>query len=255
MMQQIKKALYKIVHDSIEYPDNQEESAWIAKRAVMHLIENDTALYNNSVLNAFYDSVYSAPMHLLDSALAMYYDSLPMQALDLNSSIEPANDIEERIQAMNDYFIREKTDTASLSGGEITELRSLAGQCPFTYGPAVYMARALLAGIDFDTVRYSNSCEISGSGQRLAKPKTLKAPGFSVYPNPASDQLFVEYNGNISESGKIILYNYIGEEIYKEKISGNLTVVSLSDVPNGIYLCVLKDNDKIKFSQKLIIIK
>ena len=59
---------------------------------------------------------------------------------------------------------------------------------------------------------------------------------FSVYPNPASDNLFVI----MSEAKNLILYNSLGEEVSNWNLSAGTNEINISDLSSGIYFLELK---------------
>lgn len=61
----------------------------------------------------------------------------------------------------------------------------------------------------------------------------------SIYPNPASDKLHVECTSNISE---LKVYNMVGVLVYSLSDCDNNVVISLADMPNGIYFVTLTTN-------------
>jgi hypothetical protein len=242
-----------IAQDSIEYPIYPDESNWLGKKALQQIMNDDSTLVRDSTLKVFYDSVYSASMGLLDSALTLYYDSLNTEALALNNSITPSNNIEQGIKNMNNFTINE---VEKFSPSELTELRNLAVQCPFEYGPAVYSAREFLAFAELDSVEYINSCELISSGEmRLHSDDSPQITDFLIYPNPASDYLIIAATNMDSTNSKFALYNFLGKKLLEKRISNNFETISLSDIPSGIYLCTIKTNNSIAYIQKVIIIK
>ena len=58
---------------------------------------------------------------------------------------------------------------------------------------------------------------------------------FSVFPNPASDQISIEANEYLM-GNEFAIYNSIGESVRKGSITSKKTVVNLNDLPNGIYI-------------------
>ena len=58
---------------------------------------------------------------------------------------------------------------------------------------------------------------------------------FSVFPNPASDQISIEANEYLMGNG-FAIYNSIGKSVRKGSITSKKTVVNLNDLPNGIYI-------------------
>ncbi len=62
--------------------------------------------------------------------------------------------------------------------------------------------------------------------------------GFSVYPNPAHDLLFINLKERTSITSKVELVNTFGQIIKVVLLSGNGTInrLDVSDVPKGVYL-------------------
>ena len=125
-------------------------------------------------------------------------------------------------------------------------------KCPTYYGGVVYQARAVL--YDLVKKQYSNSCET------IAPPKSNKKLAQTVgentellvYPNPASNELFIIATGF---SNVIIkLYNTLGELVFEKVVSSNQSI-SLLNLPNGIYTYKLYNNSNEVKAEKLIIIK
>jgi hypothetical protein len=65
------------------------------------------------------------------------------------------------------------------------------------------------------------------------KDPAIPASGFSVYPNPAKDRLFVRTNGNLT--GTIILYDLNGRQIEKVSIQDQLTSIDTGGMKSGMY--------------------
>ena len=92
-------------------------------------------------------------------------------------------------------------------------------------------------------------------GARISQQKPEKPSGYLIYPNPAKDELSIYVDFKNDQADQLTLYNYIGEQIFQQNIAGNITKVSLANVPSGIYICVLKNKNNNVYSQKLLIIK
>ncbi|MBC8046724.1 MAG: CotH kinase family protein [Fimbriimonadaceae bacterium] len=72
-----------------------------------------------------------------------------------------------------------------------------------------------------------------------------------IYPNPFSDQIFIQLPENI-QSAEITLTNALGDEIIKRKNIGNeLIFIPVSNLPSGIYVMQIS-TPAIQFSEKLI---
>jgi len=79
-----------------------------------------------------------------------------------------------------------------------------------------------------------------------------------VYPNPSKGELNINFNQTDGNNYTLELTNLLGRTIYKKVVNANVDVltVSLTDVPNGIYICRVTDqNGAMLFNDKLIIIK
>lgn len=81
-------------------------------------------------------------------------------------------------------------------------------------------------------------------------------PAFELFPNPASDKLFIRFNGSMT-SGTIVLSDLTGRHvrtITEDEHSSDLKTVDISGLNDGIYLISLRSNKGIQ-TQKLVIRK
>ncbi|MEQ8360643.1 MAG: multicopper oxidase domain-containing protein [Cytophagales bacterium] len=72
---------------------------------------------------------------------------------------------------------------------------------------------------------------------------------FSIYPNPASNRIYIESD----ENAELQLFNLNGQLIESKKISKN-SFLSIADLPNGVYI-VKKTSKKGQIHSKLLIKK
>ena len=77
---------------------------------------------------------------------------------------------------------------------------------------------------------------------------------FSVYPNPFTDKLYVEYNVKTAGEVKIVIYNAMGNEVGTieegEKAVGNHQVVfNGTYLPSGIFVYRIYSGDSVKFAR------
>jgi hypothetical protein len=75
---------------------------------------------------------------------------------------------------------------------------------------------------------------------------------FSVYPNPAKDEVLVSIESNNQSTIKI--YNLVGSLIKTESANGSSTHINLSDIPNNLYIIEVSSGNKIG-RQKFVIQK
>lgn len=78
-----------------------------------------------------------------------------------------------------------------------------------------------------------------------------------IYPNPAKNEITVEYYANIEQILTLDLYNLIGERVgaYQLNKGNNSTKIFLPDYEAGIYFYKIISEDKTITEDKLIIIK
>jgi len=148
----------------------------------------------------------------------------------------------------------------TLSTAQKATLTTVAQQCPYTYGPAVYHARAYLKACG-DTTLYQNACETATP--LTTKAKTASTTGnitqelpVNVYPNPAKDEVIISIPAESVSNYKVELINLLGKVTLTEKFSDNLHSMSLNGISQGIYICrIIDENGSVLFNNKLIIIK
>jgi|AntAceMinimDraft_17_1070374.scaffolds.fasta_scaffold36346_1 hypothetical protein len=79
-----------------------------------------------------------------------------------------------------------------------------------------------------------------------------KKQKIKIFPNPFNDKIIITLSSDIDIS-EIIVYNSIGQEIVnKPKLEGNQLIINLTQEPNGLYYLIIKDNNKIIQTKKLI---
>jgi hypothetical protein len=128
----------------------------------------------------------------------------------------------------------------------------------------VYSGYSLITGSDFmllcfyenDTLSYIdssyNECYYNTYG--VIENISVNSP-FIIYPNPATQTINISFNNQQNMPYTFELYNYYGEIICKKQII-NSTSFELSNISNGIYFYIIKDNKNFIIQRnKLIIIK
>jgi hypothetical protein len=115
--------------------------------------------------------------------------------------------------------------TADLSGDYI-----LGG----AIGGSMYLANGqqidnLGSESDFFVAKYATqACSPLGIGENQMNPLHL-------YPNPTKD--YVSFDNSISKYSKVVVYNYLGQVVGRQKMSEIASeVISLSDLSSGVYL-------------------
>ncbi len=80
-----------------------------------------------------------------------------------------------------------------------------------------------------------------------------KTTDFSIYPNPATNNVTIDWNSNISIS-ELNIYDISGRLVLSKKIDTNTKNIStnISELSKGNYIIILKDNSDIKYGLQFI---
>ncbi len=79
-------------------------------------------------------------------------------------------------------------------------------------------------------------------------------PKFTIYPNPASDFIHLNWNSHAlsAEKFEVRIYNMLGQVVWQSKTTSN--TINVSNLPNGIYsFCIIDKKNRIQYSRQLII--
>ena len=76
-----------------------------------------------------------------------------------------------------------------------------------------------------------------------------------LYPNPASNYLFIEYDIIFVKEAKLQIYNSIGAVVYTKSLEEKHDnfKISVSDYKNGLYFCSLQIDGKPLNTRKILI--
>ncbi|MAT55934.1 MAG: hypothetical protein CMN32_15785 [Saprospirales bacterium] len=111
-----------------------------------------------------------------------------------------------------------------------------------------------------DIANETGTCEptgcLFGLEERNANPDEFEntTERFNAYPNPADEQLTIAVPGTWSESYSVRLVNTVGQTVTIQAVTGGSTeVLSLRNVPNGVYLLVVSDGTTTSFKKKILV--
>ena len=98
---------------------------------------------------------------------------------------------------------------------QVSTLLSIAYQCPYAGGEAVYQARAMLSE---DLVYYDSTLCNAGS-QQLIRQNSETPPSFIAYPNPGKDYVIIELDQEASGKGILSLTTTLGSVVGSQVIA------------------------------------
>ena len=76
-------------------------------------------------------------------------------------------------------------------------------------------------------------------------------PILSIFPNPAQNTLWI--NLPTERSATISLITLTGSVVREYSCAGGETQLSLSDLPNGIYLCRIQTQEGVLRTEKIVV--
>ena len=192
-----------------------------------------------------------------------------------NSIVQTSELIEENTQKVNDIFLNyfassgleyipnppsgegEVAESPALDPVPVAELLSIAEQCPLSGGNAVYRARAMYSNIDPEKT-YDNStiCLTQGIMYRQQK-KQISTSTFRVFPNPAYDQVNINYQIGDDQQADLLIRNSLGQILQKHVLFGNKKDLNLNIqmLANGIYTVQMVLQKEIIQQEKLVILR
>jgi hypothetical protein len=144
----------------------------------------------------------------------------------------------------------------SFTETQISDLRTIANSCPLSDGEAVLRARAMLNLLDEEPVVYKDEelCNPvqprEGRSNADAWPQSIR-----LYPNPANDEITVEYRVGNSTDSRLLIFNVYGQlvqEISLPNADGKVTL-SAKSMTEGIYWYTLLGTNNPALTGKIII--
>jgi hypothetical protein len=257
-----RPVMEKIAQGLINFPVYNHETKYMAKHGVYkHLINTSV---NSPVLQQFKQQSDNGNLGLLEKVNNNLITGNYLQAQQFNNAISPAGIPENSLKTINDIYINNLINNScfdsiiSFTCAQTNVLKSIAQQCPYQYGKAVYQARMLLGFVD--TAQYCNECEIifpPSDNKRLIIGNKDNNDIVKLYPNPAKNEITIEFNYLIEENILFELYDVLGNKVMCRQLlrNNNKVNVSTKNLNQGIYFYKIILNNNIIASDKLVIIK
>ena len=121
-----------------------------------------------------------------------------------------------------------------------------------------YYVRVIGYNSAFSAVNcYSLIANISSVAYRLSAPIiTLSESNYSIFPNPAQNELNIDFTLVSNKTVEVKLYDITGKLVFTHTMNGvegfNKNVIDISSLNKGIYMLECNDGDKIQTSKLLI---
>ncbi|MBL0342533.1 MAG: T9SS type A sorting domain-containing protein [Bacteroidetes bacterium] len=82
---------------------------------------------------------------------------------------------------------------------------------------------------------------------------TITLSPFSVFPNPAKDEIFIETTSRFDENFLFEIYDLQGKLIYENIFYGRFHSVNIEDLSSAVYFCKLSCSNCVSFLKLVII--
>ena len=138
------------------------------------------------------------------------------------------------------YSIEEINGTIGASDSPLVANRCYV-KSPFSNETAIYFG-----GFDPNSYTSTNMAWIYKKDYQITAVDEIHAQenSFILYPNPASNQLFIE--SEILESSEFIIINMLGKKVASGRINGKIKLVDISSLPPNVYILRVA-NETFKF--------
>lgn len=198
----------------------------------------------------------------LDSLYAMaesQYWANVSQLLEDNEALSTEQVWEINEQEINVLFFKFFTGVIdTFTNTEKAYIIGLAEACPQFEGAGVYKARLLRGHLVDSTFNGYNESQCLPEESRPTSTwhNDSEQAQIRVYPNPATDEIWIQFSGTSDKEGLIILRDYTGRNILTKKIKySSETSLNIEGVPSGIYMLSWFSNDSLSGSEKVIIFR
>jgi hypothetical protein len=273
-----------VAENQIEYEDFDEGARRADEEMIYAWLErDDSARLINPILDSFYIHRYSqivGNINRLETEITLLSDSILISdsvawhsQLQLVKTMNNLLGVQQIFEA-NSKWINEKYLSVLENGVEAIDIESwddietLANTCTLIGGNAVYRARTLFgfanAGIHYDDLVLCNGQGVYKNGisklqEQLnsingnTNSKKLIENGVSIYPNPVSKILCIEYD--FEKDATLIIYDVLGNKLIKQNLLAELNKdhIDVTMISAGIYYYEVLETSGTKFFGKVII--
>ena len=222
-----------------------------------------------TVLRAVTDSLEKANLTAAFAAKQVEYQQYELQNSNWrDTKIQEAKHVNQTLQPTELHSINEKivneiyfntiaVGVQDIDARSLSELQSIAVQCPILGGAAVYRARDLV--YKYNRVIYNDHdiCTTQGISFRVVKPKGEKGKVdtdlvFSIFPNPSTTFTVLKSNHTIDNDLPITISDTYGRLVSTNIFYKNTaqTVLNTETWVAGIYYCKIGSS-----LHKIVIVK
>ena len=110
-------------------------------------------------------------------------------------------------------------------------------------------------GENLTSTNVPNPANLSKNSRLSTKPISSKQ-GFTLYPNPANNEVMIDLKAFKGQKIQLNIYNPFSQQLWQQtinKASGNINRINLSDLENGVYILTVESEGQAPIAKKLLI--
>ena len=254
----MRERLYeKIVRNENNYVILNEEYKNHDMTALYRVLKSDTSLmYLGDTADVMYQQFYTTEK-ISNIGMIQEIETLIKQGNDSLAGVKTASMLD---QKLIDYFRKQVNEiylntfaegNYALTQEQIEILMPIAvNYTPWEGGDAVYIARQML-NLDDEVI------EADFAKSPKTQPTNAKTMNAKLYPNPASDEVMIEFNNALNANAVLEIYGYTGNLLQSNQLKYGYQFISVSvkDLKAGLYFYKITSVNEVVCKNKLLIIK
>lgn len=136
-----------------------------------------------------------------------------------------------------------------LDANSIVQLKQLEANNDVISHKAADLLRMVIGGYDYNFASVSISIKPHNK-----KIKSLAQNEVSIWPNPATDHVIIDYVLQGEQNGELFLFDATGSILLQKTLPSQTakTSLSINNLSPGIYLLMIKQDGKMVYQTKLI---
>jgi hypothetical protein len=141
------------------------------------------------------------------------------------------------------------------------KIQTIADLCPQDAGLGVFKARAMYVALTGSPKAEWDACFDNKDSEHKAEQRELIdrtkksiASNFVLYPNPTDNSLTINLLDNLKIAAKYEIYNSTGRKVGGDRLTANISQLSIGQLSDGIYNMVITFEDGQKSIKRFLII-
>lgn len=226
------------------------DNAIVNLDGLLHYTEEDgTTTFTNYLPGTYIFNVsktdyilYSGEVEVVDAdvTVEVSLEGVPTYSITFVVTEEPGSNPIENATIDLDEVVQytDESGTTTFDG-------YLPGEYPYTVSKEGYYFEPGVAEVIEEDLTINITLLIDGLGE-------IAEQNLRIYPNPATDLLYIDLLENKTEPVTAELFNMAGEVILSAQIGNGINTINLENIEHGLYLIKVSSGEKQRVSQLII---